>query len=182
MKITDPKGFGEPVLDTDTLFRKYVGFVKAFLYRLHVPLDLIDDGTQEVFLVVHKIGGYREGPAAPKTWLGSIVINVAANMRREHSRRYNRQLVYSLETKAKVSHCTPQDHLEYKRSITKVNQTLQKLKPLYRHVFIQCIINGRSCLEVAKKLKIPVGTVYSRLHTARKEFDAYYNEHDDHER
>ena len=43
-----------------------------------------------------------------------------------------------------------------------------------RAVFVLYEFEGRTCQEIAELLKIPVGTVYSRLHDARAQFEASY--------
>jgi RNA polymerase sigma-70 factor (ECF subfamily) len=40
-----------------------------------------------------------------------------------------------------------------------------------RAVFVMFEIEGMGCEEIASVLGIPVGTVYSRLHVARRDFE-----------
>jgi RNA polymerase sigma-70 factor (ECF subfamily) len=46
---------------------------------------------------------------------------------------------------------------------------LEGLSPEHRAVFVMFEIEGISCQEIAEQTGIAVGTVYSRLHTARKQ-------------
>ena len=55
-------------------------------------------------------------------------------------------------------------------ALARVQQALDTLTPEKRAVFVLYELEGQSCDAVAKALGIPVGTVYSRLHSARREF------------
>src|SRR6476646_5944197 len=69
-------------LSTEELFRRFAPFVARFLYRLGVDSDGLDDVVQEVFVVVHRRGGYKAGPAKPTSYLATIATNAASAYRR----------------------------------------------------------------------------------------------------
>jgi RNA polymerase sigma-70 factor (ECF subfamily) len=46
------------------------------------------------------------------------------------------------------------------------------MQPLQRVVFVMFEVEGFACDQIATELGVPLGTVYSRLHTARKMFQA----------
>ena len=72
---------GSEHLSTDALFRRHAAFVARFLARLGVPSGQLEDALQEVFLVVHRNGGYRPGLAKPTSSLASIALRAAARHR-----------------------------------------------------------------------------------------------------
>src|SRR6185312_14253874 len=76
----------EPV-QTALLFKEHAAFVARFLYRLGAADAAIEDLVQEVFLVVHRAGGYRPGAAAPTTYLAGVAAGVLANHRRKERTR-----------------------------------------------------------------------------------------------
>ena len=157
-------------ISADDLFRRHSAFIRVYLKRLYVPDVSVDDGVQEVFLVAHRLGGYQPGPAKPKTWLCAIALRIAANIRRRHSRANKRETAYVQESDAFVTLDTPYSLLEQGRTRVGIQRAFGGMRPMYQRVFEDCIVNGTSCLVVAERLQIPVGTVYSRLHSARKEF------------
>ena len=53
-----------------------------------------------------------------------------------------------------------------------INRILDALPAPLRVTFVMFEIEGRSCLEIADLMAIPLGTVHSRLHKARKRFRA----------
>src|SRR5580698_7236531 len=74
-------------LGAELLFREHAAFVGSFLRRLGALPDEIDDLVQEVFLVVHRRGGFTPGAAQPRTWLAEIGRRLVCSMRRTSKRR-----------------------------------------------------------------------------------------------
>ena len=48
---------------------------------------------------------------------------------------------------------------------------LSRLEVAKRATFVMFEIESLSCLEIAELMNVPVGTVYSRLHSARKQLE-----------
>jgi RNA polymerase sigma-70 factor (ECF subfamily) len=165
---------GEPVkhLDGGALFRAHAAFVARFLSRLGVERQELDDAVQEVFLIAHRRGGYSDGPAQPTTWLAEIALRVASTMRRSR-RRHARQETGGPAGAA--SDATPFELLAAAQSLERVQQALDTLSLEHRAVFVLFEIEGESCESIASGLGIPVGTVHSRLHTARRGFQKAYD-------
>lgn len=166
-------------LSAEQLFLEYGAFVASFLYRLGVKSTDIDDVVQEVFMVVHKKGGYEPGPAKPRSWLAAIALRLAKAKKRTEGRRKetpNEELLSSAESFGK----TPEAAAEIAESMKRVQNALDALELTHRAAFVLYEIEGESCEQIAESLSIPVGTVYSRLHTARKRFiEAYEQQVDD---
>lgn len=134
--------------------------------KLGVSTGSIDDAVQAVFLVADQRGGYRPGPAAPRTWLGAIAIRVAANIRRQDKRIVIRDNRYGRTNH--VQHPPAQDAaLASKRALERVHATMDSMPGIYRSVLLATLA-GYSGDEIAAALEIPVGTAYRRLHVARK--------------
>lgn len=64
----------------------------------------------------------------------------------------------------------PGEQAETAEALRRVQQALEVLDEAKRAVFILFELEGESCESIAAGLNIPVGTVYSRLHKARKLF------------
>ena len=159
---------GEHV-SAEELFRSHASYVAAFLGRLGVSAAEIDDLVQEVFLVVHRKGGFEVGAAQPKTWLGAIAVRVASTRRRSLGRR--REHANEEVLQAAVSpNASPDERLHAKQSLARVQQALSSLDLDHRAVFVLYEIEGQSCQDISRALEVPTGTVYSRLHHARKRF------------
>jgi RNA polymerase sigma-70 factor, ECF subfamily len=155
------------------LFRERAPFVARQLMRLGVPRAELDDAVQEVFVVVFRRGGFAEGPASETTFLTEIAVRVAANVRRRGRRKP------TVSDEAAVSALPssggdPLTRAEVHESLERVASALEHLKPDARLVFLLLEVEGASADEVAGALGIPIGTVYSRAHAARRAFRAAY--------
>lgn len=160
--------------DAASLFRQHAAFVANFLHRLGVGPAELDDLVQEVFLVAHRRGGFIEdGRARPTTWLAEISIRVASVARRSR-RRSREQPDLERVLDAESRDIEADRTIENQQSLDRVQAALDSLDPDRRAIFILFELEGESCAAIAAGFDIPVGTVYSRLHKARKQFkDAY---------
>ena len=161
---------GERKLDVRTIFEKHGQFVWLCLQRHGVrPADL-DDVAQDVFLIVHR----RLHTLTPKTrvttWLFGICTRVAANYRR--LRRWSRELPSGGGIEDRPSTLMLADEtLIRKQQHELAEQALDKLDVVKRAAFVMFELEGMSCAEIADTMGLPVGTVYSRLHAARRQLE-----------
>jgi len=159
----------DPPIDAGTLFRRHAGFVANFVARLGVPRAELDDVVQEVFMVAHRRGGFVPGAARPTTWLADIALKLNANRVRKH-RRARVTAQGEVVERAEATEASPAEALDHRRSIDRVQLALDALDPERRAVFVLFELEGEPCDAIAAGLGVPVGTVYSRLHTARRKF------------
>ena len=156
-------------MTTDELFRTHAPFVARLLHRLGVPTGEIDDVIQQVFVVVHKNGGYVQGPATPTSYLGAIAVKAASSARRRDGAARSRHAGYDPELLASFGH-DPVTLLEVRRELTQLQAALDQMDPILRAVLVLTELEGESCTSIAAGQSIPVGTVYWRAHRARKQF------------
>jgi RNA polymerase sigma-70 factor (ECF subfamily) len=156
-------------LDAGALFRAHAPFVAGFLLRLGVGRRELDDAVQEVFLTAHRRGGFSPGPAQPSTWLAEIALRVASGLRRARRRRPEADI--DLPEPAAAGP-TPFESAVASEALDRVQRALDTLGLEHRAVFILYEIEGEPCESIAAGLSIPIGTVYSRLHTARRAFQS----------
>jgi RNA polymerase sigma-70 factor, ECF subfamily len=156
-------------VDAAALFRAHAQFVAAFLRRLGTPQSDLDDRVQEVFLVVHRKGGYVPGAGQPRTWLAAIALRVASSGRRAVARRREAPEELAASSLPSVGR-DPAEVLETRRALLRVQQALDTLDLEHRAAFVLYELDGEACSEIALSFGVPVGTVYSRLHHARRRF------------
>ena len=154
-------------IGVDALFRAHAPFVATFLRRMGTPQHDIDDLVQEVFVVAHRKGGYVRGPAQPRSWLGAIAVRVAqaGHRARRRSESPDSRAVEHLSTSMDTG-----ERIDAQRSIARVERALESLPLEQRAAFVLFEIEGETCESIAATWDIPVGTVYSRLHHARRKF------------
>ena len=161
-----PSVSSEP-LATSELFRTYSRFVHRLLLRLGLPAERADDALQDVFLTVHRRGGYQPGAARPTTYLAGIAVHVALThhrKRRTHDARWE-----ALDEGQRA--CTSGDPtriLVARQELERIRTALGQLPEPLRATLMQIEVAGESCVRVAAEQRVPVGTVYSRLHSAHK--------------
>jgi RNA polymerase sigma-70 factor (ECF subfamily) len=160
-------------IGAEALFRAHASFVAGFLVRLGVRNADLDDLVQEVFVVAHRRGGFQPGPARPTTWLARIAIRVTMAHRRTRTRHWG-ELDEDAVSTAVDADPSPDSQAETAESLSIVQRALDSLDVERRALFILFEIEEESCDEIAAGLGIPVGTVYSRLHAARRDFQRVY--------
>ena len=159
-------------IGAEVLFREHARFVASFLRHMGTSESDLDDMLQDVFVHAHRKGGYLPGPAGPRTWLASLAIRVSLARRRARARRPPPlEVPDSLADEARG----PAERLEARRSLQRVQAALEHLSLEQRTAFILYEIEGESCESIAAMWNVPIGTVYSRLHHARKRFLETYN-------
>jgi RNA polymerase sigma-70 factor (ECF subfamily) len=163
-------------IQAEALFRAHAPFVAGFLHRLGVPSADVDDVLQEVFLVAHRKGGFVPGAGQPRTWLAAIAVRLARSSHRSRARHREDADERALDSAAGQG--SPEEALDQRGALSRVQRALDTLDLDHRAAFVLYEIEGESCERIASSLGVPVGTVYSRLHYARRRFQDAYAELD----
>jgi RNA polymerase sigma-70 factor (ECF subfamily) len=154
----------------EALYREQFVFVWRALYRLGVREADVPDACQEVFLVAHRRLPEFEGRAKVTTWLFRICLRVASgHLRRAHVKREVQDdvaLAGELSTER-----DPESSRAHREGLRLLELALDALTLEQRTVFVLFELEGFSSAEIAETLEIPLGTVYSRLRSARERFE-----------
>jgi RNA polymerase sigma-70 factor, ECF subfamily len=123
-----------------------------------------DDVGQETFIRFYKALHDFRGDSGLGTYLTRIAINLSLN---EIKRRRRRTWYFpkSTESVHNILDETEPEDIEMKKL---VQRSIQQLEPDFRAVLVLRLIDGYSTRETAEVLKIPEGTVLSRLARAQK--------------
>jgi RNA polymerase sigma-70 factor, ECF subfamily len=148
-------------------FRGLVLRHQSFIYNLVLRLvrdpQAAADITQDVFLRAYQgLKGFR-GDSQFATWLARIALNLTNNY---FASRGYRERMRSVELKDE--HAASEDPGDEQR-LTAMQQAIAELKPIYREPLVLCALERLTYEEAASILEIPVGTVRSRLNTARNQ-------------
>jgi RNA polymerase sigma-70 factor, ECF subfamily len=138
------------------------------LQRLGVRDADLEDQLQEVFVVVHRHLASFDGRVALSSWLFGISKRVAASYRRRAHVRRERPTEPMPETTDSAA--GPEDALAAHQAREALDAVLDDLDLDKRAVFVMFELDEMSCEQIAGELGIPLGTVYSRLSSARKAF------------
>lgn len=143
-------------------------------FRILGDEDLAADATQEAFLhAFQKITTFRSGSL--RAWLIRIVTNLCYDELRRQKRRPQTALEpltadgEELESPAWMSDSgpSPETSLEQKELEHAIEHCLRALPPPFRTIVVLADIEGLDYSEIAVALRIPLGTVKSRLARAR---------------
>ena len=152
----------------DQFYRAHAKMVLAWVIRLGGPRMEAEDVAQEVFVIALKRLHTFRGDSKVTTWLFAITRNVVNNRRR---RLAIRRFVGMERIETLPDTSTPSDErLDRSQQRRLVQNALEKLPQSQREVIVLMDLEERSAPEAAEMLGIPPGTVYSRLHYARKAF------------
>lgn len=158
-------------IGASALFRAHGAFVAAFVRRMGVDGAELDDVVQDVFLIAHKKGGFVPGTAKPTTWLAAIAMGEVRNRRRKASRRAGVVSPGEPQREVVARSGDPFESLDREQRVRLVQAALDRLPDDKRSLFILFELEGEACPALADAFDVPVGTVYSRLHAARRAFE-----------
>jgi RNA polymerase sigma-70 factor (ECF subfamily) len=157
-------------LDVAQIHDEHADFVWRSLQRLGVREMDLEDALQEVFIVVHRKLATYDGNARLSTWLFGICLRVAAGQRRKAHLRRERASTDWEDAPDDRPHANPEASAMRREAEQRLERALDALGLERRAVFVMFEIEGMPAPAIAELLGVPVGTVYSRLSTARAEF------------
>lgn len=157
--------------DVVAVHAEYADFVFRSLQRLGVRPPDLDDLRQEVFVVVHKRLHTFDTGGSMQAWLFGICKNIAARHRKRAYVRRETTAIPLPETSSEEAAPTPEESLATKQARAELEELLDELDLDKRAVLVMFEIDEMGCEEIAEMLGVPVGTVHSRLHAARKAFE-----------
>lgn len=151
----------------DRLYRDHAGDVLGWAIRLGGHRLDAEDVAHQVFEVaLARLPTFR-GESTLRTWLYGITRRVVANARRKAA-------FWSFVSLEGVLRADPGPDPEYlsqqQRERRLVQQALEVLPDKQREVLVLLDLEERPAPEVAEMLGVPVGTIYSRSHGARRAF------------
>jgi RNA polymerase sigma-70 factor (ECF subfamily) len=157
-----------PPVTVRALYLEHADFVRRVLRTHGVSPAWLEDGVQDVFLVVFRRIDDFVPRATHKTWIYGIALRVAKDHRRRSFRKGG-----LLELDGMDLACPRPDPC----SVAAAAQAWQRLRrrlvhmdAARRRVFILAELEEMTAPEIAKTLQVNLNTVYSRLRSARREF------------
>jgi RNA polymerase sigma-70 factor (ECF subfamily) len=150
------------------VYELHFDFVWRSARRLGVPEHNLDDVVQDVFVTVYRRLGEFEGRSQLKTWIFGVLRHTVRDLRRS-ARRKPTEALAEEPSDARTS---PHERAVHEESARLLSRLLETLDEDQREVFVLSELEQMSAPEIASALDVNVNTVYSRLRTARQEFEA----------
>jgi RNA polymerase sigma-70 factor (ECF subfamily) len=156
----------------EVLVQRHERTIFNLVYRMLGDYDDAAETSQEVFLSAYRAIGQFRGEANFSTWLYRIALNHATTRRKSMSARQKRLVPIDGADMVDDVQAGPAESLEKKELRESVQRALNELEPEDAAVILLRDLQDVSYEDVARVLKIPVGTVKSRLHRARQALKA----------
>lgn len=157
------------ITELSNLVELYGDAVYGFCYKLTKNIADTDDLYQETFLkameLCHKIDANKN----PRAFLIGIAARLWKNKNRKYLWRQKIAPTEELYDNTSVeSKSTPEDFVIANELSIIIHNAVDKLNDKYKIPLYMYYTAGMSIEEIALALKIPQGTVKSRLHNAKK--------------
>ncbi len=160
----------------DVVFAVHHDYVYRLAHALLGHAQDAEDVTQEVFLRVYRaLPTYQADRASLRTWMTRIVVNTCRTHRRRTWLRTLWQrspLPTDQDDLPELVDTSPWGSPEDRVLQTEMRQVvrgiLDRLRPEHRTVLVLHYFLDLPCPEIARIMDCPEGTVYSRLHYARR--------------
>ncbi len=157
----DKKAFG-------LLIRRHQKRLFRFVYGLTGSFDQAEDVVQDAFVRAYSaMERFRSG-ADFYPWLSTIARNLAFNLLKREERKESLDRKQEIGFDAESGEADPLERLMASEGQKKFYVALKDLPEKYRTVFVLRHFEEMNYQEIAAQLKIPHGTVDSRLYRARQ--------------
>ncbi len=157
---------GEPAA-LGALFDRHHVAVHRFLSRLAPVGDSdLDDLVQCTFLELWRSAARYRGDSAVRSW----IFGIAANLGRHHVRGEARRRIAmsGLAELPAASGARPDDQAAHRELLSRLAAALAELPHDLRVAFVMCDLEAIPGVEAARTLGVREGTLWRRLHHARK--------------
>jgi len=160
-------------MDIDSLLMLYGKDVYGFCLRLAENKENADDLYQDTFLKALELTNRIDKSKNPKCFLVSIAVGLWKNKRRKYARR--KRIAPEVELNDEIGGSipcadtpTPEEIVISRERCELIRNEANKLSDRLRIPLYMYYTAGMSVEDIASALKIPQGTVKSRLCKARK--------------
>lgn len=149
------------------LFDRHYERVRRFLFHYGVTDEAeVDDLIQSTFEILQRSAHRFQGRSEVATWMLGIARNVARRELRSRARRS--KLAVALVAEPDPPDRALDDALLEKQRAERLRAAVWSLSDKLREVFVLVYMEGVPGTEAAKVLGVREGTLYKRLHVARK--------------
>ena len=158
----------------ETIVRQHNQRIYNLAYRFTGRFDEAEDLAQEIFLKVYRsLSSYRAESGALATWM----VRVGRNHLIDHYRKYKTERTHTESLEAEYDkaeenparYSSPVQALEQRELSERVHAALLRISEDLREAVILRDLEEFTYEEIADMLKLPLGTVKSRINRGRAE-------------
>lgn len=157
----------QPAIDVTALYCQHRTHLLRFVQRYLGNQSDAEDVVQNTFVEALRCADRFSGLSKPSTWLFGIALNLARNQgRRNGADRYETVEEDFMEQLVDI-HADPALQFEWRQMARKVERLIDDLPAKIRATFEAVLEGELTYEEAARDLKIPIGTVRSRVARVR---------------
>ena len=149
------------------LYDRYQAAVSSFVRRATNDASDSEDVVHATFMAAAKAASSFDGRQSCRPWLVGIAARLLFRRKRGLS-RWSRAL-RELTWRESDRYADPHPELAARDEVSRLSLALQKLSEPKRLVLLLAESEGLTSEDIASALHIPVGTVWTRLHHARRD-------------
>lgn len=154
------------------LYDKYHKALFGVCFQILKDQGRAEDALQKSFIKIWKKGkNYDPGKGRLYTWLLNITRNTAIDIYRSESRN---KTIRDEEFNVHLLEHIRSD--EINTDAMDVNEKVESLDQKYRELIRLSYLGGYTQQEISKLLKMPLGTVKTRIRTAMQQLRKIYND------
>jgi len=145
--------------------RHYRRLYRYLWHQLHGDSSLTEEAVQDTFVAVWRAAGTFRGESRVATWLFRIAARCGGHITRAHPQK--RQPLSLSQAQAVEDEVAPPGHEEQILTRLTLQEALLRLPDKQREVALLMLVQRFTSEEAAQILKVPPGTIRSRLRAAR---------------
>ena len=151
------------------LFDLHGAEVRRFIRNSGVPASDVDDLVQQTFLDVPHASRRFDQRFSGRSWLLGVAAVIVARHRRSWGRQAARQAAWARDPALQPAPDDTWAELESRQGAQQALGALKRLTSKKREVFEMLVLEDISGGDAARTLGVPVATVWTRMHYARRE-------------
>jgi RNA polymerase sigma factor (sigma-70 family) len=145
------------------LYDRYHRGLRLFVARATSDAEDVDDLVHATFLAAAKTANRYDGRPSCRPWLVGIAVRLLRRRRRAFG------TLVAVISSLRGAKPTTTDPRSAMLARSDVERALARVSEAKRVVLLMAEVEGWSSEEIATALGLPIGTVWSRLHAARRE-------------
>ena len=168
MEDSLPKNMVDQNLNIERLVRDYYNYIQRLALSILDDPHEAEDAAQETFIAASRSLDKFRGDSGPRTWLTAIAVNACRGRLRKGKARQGLQHVLQALHLALPQPALPEEAAILKEAQSSLRQAVAALDEKHRLPILLHYVHGLSVPEIAASLHTNPGTIYSRLHYARR--------------
>jgi len=133
--------------------------------------DAADLAQQTFYQALNRWDQFNDR-SSPTTWLHRILINCVRDWARRRGIRSSDPIDNWALVPVDSGQVQASDLLERKEQLAYLREVIENMSETLRPAFVATVLDGYTYQEASEILGIPVGTIASRVHEARRQIEA----------